>query len=358
MTNTLLMATAAVCWSMVAGPINAQVTEHRITIFHTNDLRGNLYAEDGLDDADPAGNQGPGNAVDRGGLAALVSMIRAHNGAGGDSTLVLDGGNAVGATPACDVDGCRTFFQLMDMAGYDAMVVGGHELTYGLDTLATRAGQADFPVLGANLEFGDAVEGNDDTVEGVSDTLDEVLSPLLLTERSDLQIAVMGLVSSRMADNLSSTDPAALNIQDPRETLESLLSGPAGRADVRIALVNMDMDEARDLALAFPQIQLFIAGGTATGPESPPAEHVVRFIDGRYLVTTPGRRHYDRFRTEPRSGTNEFVPASKRLDHSRFVRDNRSRGYGCRRTSPDARAAGSCSIGRRHRAHRDRARSL
>lgn len=280
MRKTLVIATAAVWWSMASGAIHspptasAQVTEHRLTIFHTNDLRGDIYTEDYFDDADQAGNQGPENAVVRGGLAALVSMIRGHATAG-DSILVLDGGNAMGATPACDVDGCRTLFHLMDMAGYDAMAVGGHEFTYGLDTLASRAGQADFRVLGANLGFGDAAQAS--------------VAPFLLTERSGLRIAVMGLVSSRMADDLSSLDPAVLEIHDPRETLETLLAGPAGLADVRIALVNMSMDEARDLALAFPQVQLLIAGGTAAGPEPRPAEHMVRFVDGRYLVTTPGR---------------------------------------------------------------------
>ena len=191
----------------------------------------------------------------------------------------------------------------MNMAGYDAMAVGGLEFIYGLDTLATRAGQVDFPMLSANLEFGDAVhrtgdtvggvdstvDGVGDSVDGVGDSVHDAITPILLTERSGLQIAVMGLISSRMADDLSSVDPAALDIQDPRETLESLLAGPAGRADVRIALVNMTMDEARDLALAFPQVQLFIAGDTAAGPEPRPAEHVVRFVDGRFLVTTPGR---------------------------------------------------------------------
>ncbi len=299
MTKTLLMATAAAWWVMVAGAvhapptanaqIDAQVTEHRLTIFHTNDLRGNIYSEDGLDDVDQTGDQGPVNTADRAGLAALVSMIRAYEGAGGDSILVLDGGNAMGATPACDVDGCRTLFQLLDMAGYDAMAVGEHEFTYGLDTLATRAGQVDFPVLGANLGSGDAVDEAGDAVDEAGDAVDEAIAPFLLTERSGLQIAVMGLVSSRTTDDLTSVDPAALDIRDPRKTLESLLAGPAGRADVRIALVNMSMDEARDLALAFPQVQLFIAGGTQAGPEPRPAEHVVRFVDGRYLVTTPGR---------------------------------------------------------------------
>ena len=306
MTKTLLMATTAAWWCLVAGAIhsppaaNAQVdtqaAEHQLTLFHTNDLRGEIYSEDGFDEADLTENQGPENTVNRGGLAELVSMIRANYGAGEDSALVLDGGNAMGATPACDVDGCHTLFQLMDMAGYDAMVVGGHEFTYGPDTLASRAGQADFPLLGANLEIGDTVGGTDDTVGGIGDAVDGIddavqaaIAPFLLTERSGLQIAVMGLVSSRMADDLSSLDPAFLDIQDPRETLESLLAGPAGHADVRIALVNMSMDEARDLALAFPQVQLFIAGGTSAGPESRPVEHVVRFVDGRYLVTTPGR---------------------------------------------------------------------
>ena len=164
------------------------------------------------------------------------------------------------------------------------------------DTLASRASQVEFTVLGANLEFGETVDGAGDTVDGIGvtvqgtgDAVQMAIAPFLMTERSGLQIAVMGLVSSQMADDLSSVDPAFLDIQDPRETLESLLAGPAGRADVRIALVNMNMDEARDLALAFPQVQLFIAGGAAGGPEPRPAEHVVRFVDGRYLVTTPGR---------------------------------------------------------------------
>ncbi len=283
---SLIFAAVARC-CMAAGAIysasaihspptaDAQVTEHRLTILHTNDLRGGIYSEDGFDDGDQARNQDPEDAADRGGLAALASMIRAHGRAGADSILVLDGGNAMGATPACDVDGCRTLFQLMDIAGYDAMAVGGHEFTYGIDTLTTRAGQADFRMLGANLRLGDTVHG--------------AIEPFLLTDRSGLRIAVMGLVSSRMADDLSSVNPADLDFHDPRETLESLLAGPAGLADVRIALVNMGMDEARDLALAFPQVQLFIAGGTAAGPEPRPAEHVVRFVDGRYLVTTPGR---------------------------------------------------------------------
>ena len=305
MIKTVFMAAVAAWFGMAAGALHfpltasAQVTEHRLTIFHTNDLRGEIYIEEGFDVGDQAENQGPEIAVDpvdRGGLAALVTMIRAHASAGGTSTLVLDGGNAIGATPACDVDGCRTLFQLMDMAGYDAMTVGGLEFTYGLDTLATRVGQANLTLLGANLEFADTVDGTsnavhriDETVQGTGDAVQEAIAPFLMTERSGLQIAVMGLVSSRMADDLSTVDPAALDIHDPRKTLESLLAGPAGRADVRIALVNMSMDEARDLALAFPQVQLFIAGGTAAGPEPHPAEHVVRFVDGRYLVTTPGR---------------------------------------------------------------------
>ena len=302
MTKTLLMATAAAWWVMVAGAVyapptaNAQVTEHRLTILHTNDLRGNIYSEEGLDDVDQDEDQGPETQVDRGGLAALVSMIHAHDGAGIDSILVLDGGNAMGATPACDVDGCRTLFQLLNMAGYDAMTVGEHEFTYGPDTLASRAGQVDFPVLGANLgsgdavdKAGDAVDKAGDAVDKAGDAVDKAIAPFLLTERSGLQIAVMGLISSRTTDDLMSVDPAALDIRDPRKTLESLLAGPAGRADVRIALVNMSMDEARDLALAFPQVQLFIAGGTQAGPEPRPAEHVVRFVDGRYLATTPGR---------------------------------------------------------------------
>ena len=277
---------------------DAQVTEHRLTILHTNDLRGGIYSEHGFDDADQAGNQVPENEVDRGGLAALVSMIRAHDRVGGDSILVLDGGNAMGATPACDVDGCRTLFQLMDMAEYDAMAVGGHEFTYGLDTLVSRAGQANFRVLGANL--------------GLGDTVHETIAPFLLTERSGLRIAVMGLVSSRMADDLSSVDPAGLEIHDPRETLESLLNGPAGLADVRIALVNMKIGRAEGPRAGFPQVQLFIAEGT-TDVRTAPVGARVRFVDVDTWFTHatghPSDRLQNHFPSRPKTAISKLSPS-------------------------------------------------
>ena len=71
--------------------------------------------------------------------------------------------------------------------------------------------------------------------------------------------------------------------------MQTLLKGPAGQADLQIVLVHMNAGEAGDLALDFPEVDLWIAGSLARVTPKGTYQHVVRYGGGGYLVTTPGR---------------------------------------------------------------------
>jgi len=73
------------------------------------------------------------------------------------------------------------FFEQM---GLDAMVTGNHEYDNGLARLQEFIGQADFPILAANVEIADKT------------LLDEPLQPYVIKEFGNEKIGIIGLVTS------------------------------------------------------------------------------------------------------------------------------------------------------------------
>ena len=248
---------------MIWSAATAAESEHRLTILHTNDLLGRLLPEPYFDEAD------------WGGFARLAHLIKEQRSARSDSILIVDGGDALGDSPLAGVDAGQMVVQLMNAMGYDAMVVGNHEFDYGLDSLRVRASEANFNILSSNVRV-----ASDSTA---------LFTPFVLVERAGLQIALIGLLSPQALKVINPVKNPALNIDDAHLVLQTLLEGPAGRADLQVVLVHMSAQEARDLVRAFPQVDLCIAGGFGRETRRGAGEHVVRFARGGYLVTTPGR---------------------------------------------------------------------
>ena len=253
-----LLAWCAAGWPLPAAP---EAGSGRLTILHTNDLLGRLLPAPYFDEAE------------RGGLARLAHLVKEERSSRPGSTLILDGGDALGDSPLSEVDAGRTMVRLMSEMGYDAMVTGNHEFDYGLDSLRTRAGEANFEVLGAN-------------VRALSDTTTP-FSSFALVKRAGMQIALMGLLS-RQSLTVINPVKSPLAIEDPHAALKGLLEGPAGQADLRVVLAHMGAREALDLVRAFPEVDLCIAGGFARESGKGSGEHAVRLARGGYLVTTPG----------------------------------------------------------------------
>lgn len=114
------------------------------TILHTNDLHGHVTSWQGWQD-DLAGKNVGG--MDR--IAAEVSRIRSQ--AGADKVLLLDAGDTLGDTLAAAKTEGRVLIEAMNSIGYDAMVVGNHEVDFTAETLRRRVAEAKFPVLAANM---------------------------------------------------------------------------------------------------------------------------------------------------------------------------------------------------------------
>ena len=63
----------------------------------------------------------------------------------------------------------KTAIELMNLAGYDVAAPGNHEFDYGYPNLKTLAGEADFPILAANVRYDNAAALGDQTTFTTTD---------------------------------------------------------------------------------------------------------------------------------------------------------------------------------------------
>ena len=111
----LLVFSLAILVSRPA-PLLAKV--YHLTILHTNDHHGHFAKFD------------PYPVKDVGGLAAqstLINIVRAEVQKSGGHTLLLSAGDVNTGVPESDMLDAEPDFKIMNMLGYDAMVLGNHE---------------------------------------------------------------------------------------------------------------------------------------------------------------------------------------------------------------------------------------
>ena len=152
----------------------SEKTEH-IIILATSDIHGNLtgynysegfYASDGMAR-----------------LLTCVEQIRAEE----ENVVLIDGGDMIsGSVMLNDIcpghpDDPHPVMKVMGILGYDAAVMGNHDLDLGTDYLEKTVGQADFPVLAANVRKPD---GSLLTGKGYT-----------IIERAGVRIAIVGVVT-------------------------------------------------------------------------------------------------------------------------------------------------------------------
>jgi 5'-nucleotidase / UDP-sugar diphosphatase len=143
-----------------------------LTILHTNDLHGHLMAWKGWEE--PLLGKTVGGA-DR--LATVINQIR--DSVGSDKLLVLDGGDTFGDTMLAAETQGRAVVEVMNVIGYDAMVVGNHDPDFTIDVLRERIHEAHFAVLAANLID--------------SQTGQPSIQPALIREVAGVKVGVVGL---------------------------------------------------------------------------------------------------------------------------------------------------------------------
>src|SRR5438477_5632209 len=116
--------------SLVTGICVYGAVETHVVIMHTNDIRGHVLP-------------GP----DAGGSARLATVVRQIK-----PDLMLDAGAMFSGSLISDTFLGAPVIDVMNAIGYDAAAVAGNDFSFGMNALAARAREANFPLLSANAD--------------------------------------------------------------------------------------------------------------------------------------------------------------------------------------------------------------
>src|SRR5947207_10294548 len=135
-------------------------SETHVVIMHTNDIRGHVLG-------------GP----EAGGSAKLATVVRQVK-----PDLMLDAGGMFAGSLISDTFLGAPVIDVMNAIGYDAAAVGSNEFSFGINALAARAREANFPLLSANA----------------TSPIDEIQVAAIFNAQ-DVRIAVIGLTSEELS---------------------------------------------------------------------------------------------------------------------------------------------------------------
>jgi len=197
----------------------AGATETHVIIMHTNDIRGHLLPS----------NEGAGSAR----LATMVLEVKPD--------LMLDAGEMFSGSLISDMFLGAPVIDVMNAIGYDAAAVGRTEFSFGINALAARAREANFPLLSANADS----PISEIQVAGIFNA-------------QDVRITAIGLTSEELERTGHPQNVKYVDVADTVTTLESVLPRVRERSDCIVLLTNVSRMEEQRLARAFPEIRLII----------------------------------------------------------------------------------------------------
>ena len=233
----------------------------KLIILHSNDTHGQLATlptEDG---------------ALLGGYARRATFIRQQREAH-SHLLLLDAGDFYQGTRYWHAFQGEADIELMNHLRYDVAALGNHDVDGGVETLAARLQQAQFPVLCANMRF------------PAGHLLADAWQPRIIKSIAGVKVAIFSL----LIDTMLLYPPkfqAAVQVTPFIEAARSLISTLQEQADVLIHLSHLG--HLGDVALleAVEGIDLVIGGHTHTPLEAPllvKGTPLVRSIAGGQLM--------------------------------------------------------------------------
>ncbi|PRY64455.1 5'-nucleotidase/2',3'-cyclic-nucleotide 2'-phosphodiesterase/3'-nucleotidase/5'-nucleotidase [Vreelandella songnenensis] len=238
---------------------SATAAPYTLTLFHTNDLHGRT-------DSYPQ-------------LISALADARERFGDG----LLLDAGDIFSGTLYFNEYRGQDAVEFMNLMGYDAFVPGNHEFDLnepeqGHQALVALFEAADFPILGANLDFSAAPEFGEllgDSINGEPELKPQPghLYDGIVVEQDGERIGIFGL-STQSSDTVSS--PGNVTIGDYREAAEAMVAAfEAQGVNKIVALTHLGYDSdpavGNDVLLAqhVEGIDVIIGGHSHTRLASP-----------------------------------------------------------------------------------------
>lgn len=263
---TRLLPAVALSTAMLAAPAFAQdSTTVNVTFLLVNDI----YAID--------------NTSDQGGFGRLAAVVNAERAAN-EHVVYAVAGDVLSPSLLSSFDQGEHIMELFNMTPPDVFIPGNHEFDFGEDVFRTRMGEAQFPLLAANMrnEDGTPVDGFEDT---------------MMMDVDGFMIGIIGLAAD---DSDVKSSPGTIQISSALESgLEHADRLREEGADmiVAVAHANVAVDNAMyatgefDLILSGDDhdLRIMYDGRTALVESSEEAEYVTA-VDVTATIRTGERR--------------------------------------------------------------------
>jgi 5'-nucleotidase / UDP-sugar diphosphatase len=200
-----------------------------LTILHTNDFHAQLLAKD------PGPKGGAAN------IAAFFKQMRKTH----KDVLVLSGGDSVLGSPVSTMFEGKPIFEVMNACGYDAAVVGNHELDYGVKLLMEYRKIAKFPILSANFMMNGKL----------------LMEPTAVIEVNGIKVGLLGVTAQ--------WDTPGVTWVSPEEAIKKYLPALKHRTNVVVLLSHLGSGEDTRMAQSISGIDVIVGGHTHNALEKP-----------------------------------------------------------------------------------------
>jgi 5'-nucleotidase/UDP-sugar diphosphatase len=162
------------------------------------------------------------------GAAVLAGYLKAESAQNPSATLIVSAGDMFQGTPDSNLLYGKTVMQFMKIVGFDAMALGNHEFDWGLEVLKERSGEANFPLLAANILDKDSGRPVD------------FVKRYVIIEKQGVKIAVIGIVTPETAVTTNPKIVSGFVFADPATTLNSLIPEVRSKgADIIVVVAHL-----------------------------------------------------------------------------------------------------------------------
>jgi 2',3'-cyclic-nucleotide 2'-phosphodiesterase (5'-nucleotidase family) len=197
---------------------------------------------------------------DVGGLARLKRAVDSLRSVAADrriGVLALNAGDDFQGTIISSLTRGASQIEAANLLAPDAAVLGNHEFDYGwhnLDSLIRIA--ARYPIVTANL---------------VLPRGKPIAPPYLIKETGGIRIAIIGLITERLAGMSLPENLRGIRIEKEADALRRLLKQikTKDKPDIIIALTHIGVDGDKRLAREFPEIDVIVGGHSHTPIHKP-----------------------------------------------------------------------------------------
>lgn len=223
---------------------------YELTILHTNDIHGRLLPIDY-------------KSQNLGGWARRISKIKKLKETSKNTLLVDSGDLAQGSIYYQLFDGVPDV-NFLDMAGYDAICIGNHELDKGVDSFENLTKLTNVPFLGANLEFKDNFY------------LNGKIRSHIIKNYEGFSVGVIGMTNPELLDLTINKDKVGLSNYD--KTLQFFVDYLRNSVDLIVLLSHSGLSRDIQTAKTISGVDVIVGG------------HSHDFLEEPLLVNNEGRK--------------------------------------------------------------------